>query len=105
MARLGARMTDLTQLMPFILRTWMYVSGVMYSIDARVHTAPAFVRVLLDLNPAAVYINLMRFALIDSVTASQLPPHVWALAAGWALAVGASGFAYFWKAEEQYGRG
>ena len=33
MARLGAKTPDLAQLMPFILRTWMYASGVMCSID------------------------------------------------------------------------
>ena len=40
-ARLGAKITDIAQLMPFILRTWMYVSGVMWSIDnAHRRTAP-----------------------------------------------------------------
>jgi len=104
-ARLGSKMTDLTQLMPFILRTWMYVSGVMYSIAKMTESAPHFVRILLDINPVAVYIDLMRFALIDSVTSSQMPPHVWASAVGWALVVGVGGYIYFWKAEEQYGRG
>ncbi len=105
MARLGSKMTDLAQLMPFILRTWMYMSGVMYSIDKLTANAPHYVRILLDTNPAAVYIDLVRFALINSVTSSQLPPHVWASAVGWALLVGIGGYVYFWKAEEQYGRG
>lgn len=104
-ARLGSKMTDLAQLMPFILRTWMYVSGVMYSIDNLTASAPHYVRIMLDINPGAVYIDLMRFALIDSVTSGQLPPHVWASAIGWALLVGVGGYVYFWKAEEQYGRG
>jgi teichoic acid transport system permease protein len=105
MARLGSKMTDLAQLMPFILRTWMYMSGVMYSISHFAAGAPYVVKLLLDVNPAAVYIDLMRFALISSFTAAQLPPHVWALALGWALVAGVGGFVYFWKAEEQYGRG
>jgi len=104
-ARLGSKMTDLTQLMPFILRTWMYVSGVMYSIAKMAASAPHFVRILLDINPVAVYIDLMRFALISSVTSSQLPPHVWASAVGWAVVTGVGGYIYFWKAEEHYGRG
>jgi teichoic acid transport system permease protein len=83
----------------------MYMSGVMYSIDKLTSSSPHFVRILLDINPAAVYIDLMRFALIDSVTSAQLPPHVWASAVGWALVVGVGGYVYFWKAEEQYGRG
>ncbi|MGW5493466.1 ABC transporter permease [Streptomyces olivaceoviridis] len=107
MARMGAKTPDIAQLMPFVLRTWMYVSGVMWSIDklADKDDLPRIVTVLLEINPAAVYIDLMRFALIDSFHASQLPPHVWAAAIGWALAAGIGGFIYFWKAEERYGRG
>ncbi|MEV5171873.1 ABC transporter permease [Streptomyces flaveolus] len=107
LARMGAKTPDIAQLMPFVLRTWMYVSGVMWSIDklADKDDLPHFVTVLLEINPAAVYIDLMRFALIDSFHASQLPPHVWAAAIGWALAAGIGGFIYFWKAEETYGRG
>ncbi len=104
-ARLGSKMTDLTQLMPFILRTWMYTSGVMYSIDNLTAHSPHYIKVLLDINPVAVYIDLARFALIDSFTSAQLPPHVWASAVGWAVLAGIGGYIYFWKAEEQYGRG
>jgi teichoic acid transport system permease protein len=105
MARLGSKMEDLAQLMPFILRTWMYMSGVMYDMAAKLHSAPYLVKLLLEINPAAVYIDLMRFALINSFTAAQLPHHIWLTAVGWALVSGVGGFVYFWKAEEQYGRG
>jgi len=108
LARFGAKTPDIAQLMPFVLRTWMYVSGVMWSIEhvLRTHTdLPSWVAPVLQANPAAVYIDLMRFALIDSFHASQLPPHVWLLATGWALLAGVGGFIYFWKAEETYGRG
>ncbi|MEV7505783.1 ABC transporter permease [Streptomyces sp. NPDC093018] len=107
MARWGAKTPDIAQLMPFILRTWMYVSGVMWSIDKLTKNdhLPHVVTVLLQTNPAAVYIDLMRFALIDSFHSKQLPPHVWPIAVGWALLAGVGGFIYFWKAEETYGRG
>ncbi|WP_432133339.1 MULTISPECIES: ABC transporter permease [unclassified Streptomyces] len=108
MARLGARTPDIAQLMPFVLRTWMYASGVMFSIDniVRNHAdLPGWAVELLRANPGALYIDLMRFALIDSFHADQLPPHVWLTAAGWALLAGVGGFIYFWKAEETYGRG
>jgi teichoic acid transport system permease protein len=93
--------------MPFVLRTWMYASGVMFSLTQVAKSAdlPGWVFNILQWNPAAVYIDLMRFALIDSFTASQLPDHVWAIAAGWALLAGLGGFVFFWKAEETYGRG
>jgi teichoic acid transport system permease protein len=108
MARMGAKTPDIAQLMPFVLRTWMYISGVMWSIDKLTgqHSGlPSWVAPVLQANPAAVYIDLMRFALIDSFHAGQLPPHVWAFAIGWALLAGVGGFIYFWKAEETYGRG
>ncbi|WUD85996.1 ABC transporter permease [Streptomyces sp. NBC_00503] len=107
MARIGAKSPDVSQLMPFVLRTWMYASGVMWSIDAMLRTdhLPHWVSTALKTNPAAVYIDLMRFALIDSYKANQLPHHVWLIALGWALVVGVGGFVFFWKAEEEYGRG
>ncbi|QEV47186.1 ABC transporter permease [Streptomyces vinaceus] len=107
MARIGSKSPDISQLMPFILRTWMYSSGVMWSIDSMLskdHLAH-WVTVVLKTNPAAVYIDLMRYSLIDSFPAHALPHHVWAIALGWALLTGVGGFIYFWKAEEDYGRG
>ncbi|MFD3541265.1 ABC transporter permease [Streptomyces sp. NPDC058662] len=107
LARVGSRSPDVSQLMPFVLRTWMYSSGVMWSIDTLLTTdhLPHWVSLALKLNPAAVYIDLMRFSLIDSFPAHALPQHVWWIALGWALLAGAGGFVYFWKAEEEYGRG
>ncbi|MFG3494470.1 ABC transporter permease [Streptomyces sp. NPDC047928] len=107
MARITAATPDVAQLMPFVLRTWMYASGVMWSIEHVVANSdlPRAVLVALECNPAAVYIDLMRFALIDSFTSAQLPPHVWAVATGWALLALVGGFIWFWQAEETYGRG
>ncbi|MFJ5029715.1 ABC transporter permease [Streptomyces sp. NPDC088560] len=104
-ARLGAKTPDLAQLMPFILRTWMYTSGVMFSISKMMEGRSELAVRLLQVNPAAVYMDLMRYALIDGYGASNLPPHVWAIALFWAVAVFAGGFVFFWKAEERYGRG
>ncbi|MFD6972757.1 ABC transporter permease [Streptomyces sp. NPDC059979] len=107
MARIGSKSPDVSQLMPFVLRTWMYSSGVMWSIDQMLTTdhLPHWVLLMLKANPAAVYIDLMRFALIDSFDAHSLPHHVWPIAIGWALLAGVGGFVWFWKAEEEYGRG
>ncbi|QNP66461.1 ABC transporter permease [Streptomyces genisteinicus] len=105
MARLGSKTPDLAQLMPFIMRTWLYASGVMFSIPAMLADRPAWIADVLMYNPAAVYMDLIRFALIDEYGSSNLPDHVWAAGLGWALLVGIGGFVYFWKAEERYGRG
>ncbi|MGX6741580.1 ABC transporter permease [Streptomyces xantholiticus] len=107
MARIAARTPDVSQLMPFLLRTWMYASGVMWSIDTVLgdRELPQPAALVLQYNPAVIYIDLVRFAFIDSFTADRLPPHVWAAALAWAVLCGAGGFLYFWKAEERYGRG
>ncbi|RII12240.1 Teichoic acid translocation permease protein TagG [Streptomyces sp. YIM 130001] len=107
-ARLGSKTPDLAQLMPFVMRTWMYASGVMFSIPAMLadKDVPGWVSDVLQWNPAAVYMDLIRFALIDDYTYDRyLPSHVWAFAVGWAVVAGVIGFIYFWKAEEKYGRG
>ncbi|MGW1770838.1 ABC transporter permease [Streptomyces sp. NPDC002104] len=104
-ARMGSKTPDLAQLMPFVTRTWMYASGVMFSITTQLEGKPQWIADVLQWNPAAIYMDLIRFALIDGYGRENLPPHVWAFAVGWALLLGIGGFVYFWKAEERYGRG
>ncbi|MEU4145790.1 ABC transporter permease [Streptomyces parvulus] len=104
-ARMGAKTPDLAQLMPFIMRTWMYASGVMFSIPIMLAKHPSWISDVLQWNPAAIYMDLMRFALIDGYGSENLPPHVWAVGLAWAVVLAAGGFVYFWKAEERYGRG
>ncbi|MGQ7753481.1 ABC transporter permease [Streptomyces sp. WC2508] len=105
MARLGSKTPDLAQLMPFVMRTWMYASGVMFSIPVMLKDKPDWIANVLQYNPAAIYMDLVRFALIDGYGSDNLPAHVWIVALGWAVLVGLVGFVYFWKAEERYGRG
>jgi teichoic acid transport system permease protein len=65
-ARLGSQVNDFSQLLPFLLRTWMYVSGVLFSIatlDLKTHR---WVITVLQFNPAALYITLIRNALLLS---------------------------------------
>ncbi len=77
MARWGAGFDDVSQLMPFIMRTWMYVSGVLFSIQslALIHGGvlarhPRLAAVL-QVNPAAVFITLIRNAVLASQRLSQ----------------------------------
>ena len=67
LARLGAGADDFSQLMPFVVRTWMYASGVMFSIQTitSLGSHPTLTY-LLQINPAAVYISLMRNAILQS---------------------------------------
>jgi teichoic acid transport system permease protein len=67
LARLGAGADDFSQLLPFLVRTWMYVSGVMFSIQtiSYLRDRPTLTY-LLQINPAAVYISLARNAILQS---------------------------------------
>jgi teichoic acid transport system permease protein len=77
MARWGAGFDDVSQLMPFIMRTWMYVSGVLFSIQslALIHggllSRHQHLAAALQVNPAAVYITLVRNAILSSQRQSQ----------------------------------
>ncbi|RVX41694.1 teichoic acid transport system permease protein [Nonomuraea polychroma] len=105
LARLGASMRDLNQLLPFIMRTWLYASGVFFAIhDKVVNSAglPEWVAAAMYLNPAASYIEWMRDLLIGSHTP---PPMVWVSCLCWAVVTLIAGFWYFWRAEDRYGRG
>jgi len=70
LARWGSGFDDVSQLLPFIVRTWMYTSGVLFSLQAltltlhgKLHDHPT-IAYLLQINPAAVYITLVRWALL-----------------------------------------
>jgi teichoic acid transport system permease protein len=102
-ARWASRTSDLSQLLPFVMRTWLYASGVFYSIDRFTADLPGWVTAVLQFNPMAVYINVVRYALMDSMGAT--PGYLWPAAAGWGLIMIVIGFFYFWRAEEEYGRG
>jgi teichoic acid transport system permease protein len=63
-ARLGAQVNDFSQLLPFLMRTWLYVSGVLFSIQTLGHAVNGKIVALLEINPAALYITLIRNALM-----------------------------------------
>jgi teichoic acid transport system permease protein len=85
-ARLGSQVNDFSQLLPFLLRTWLYLSGVIFSIATLSIKTHRWIVVALQLNPAALYITLIRNALLQ--TQRQSTPgsqpynarlcHVWA---------------------------
>ncbi len=74
-SRLGSQVNDFSQLLPFLLRTWMYLSGVLFSTLTLAYSsfgeAHEKLVALLQLNPAAIYITLVRLALLKSQRLSQ----------------------------------
>jgi teichoic acid transport system permease protein len=135
MARLGAGAQDFSQLIPFLTRIWRYFCGVMYSIASLPAALPTWAKDLLSLNPAAVYISLTRFAIMETqrtdapgakpfnamkcalFTKTKSPPlqaychpivlpsELWLAGVGWAVVTLVVGVLFFWQAETQYGRG
>ncbi len=133
-ARLGSNVNDFSQLLPFLMRTWLYVSGVLFSIST-LDISRKYIAIL-QLNPAAIYITLIREAILQTQRQSQPgaqpynalkcqtwqhlkkpldwsaychpvtnPAHYWYYGIAWAVLALVIGFYFFWRAEAQYGRG
>jgi teichoic acid transport system permease protein len=105
-ARIGTFVSDISQLLPFVTRTWLYASGIFFSLPAKLTqaNAPDWVLQVLAFNPISAYIDIVRRSLLDEHAVNQLP-HAWAIAVGWSVVALAGGFVYFWQAEDRYGRG
>ncbi|SIN42193.1 ABC transporter permease [Micromonospora cremea] len=104
-ARMGAKASDLKQVMPFIMRTWMYGSGVLYSVSL-FERLPGWATTLVQFNPLLVYIELARYALLEQPPLlNESLTQLWLVAAAWAVVGGIGGFIYFWRGEQEYGRG
>ena len=104
-ARLGARLTDIKQVMPFVMRTWMYASGVLYSVENFERYLPPVATAIVEANPLLVYIELARYALLEGAPLASPLWQLWAFAVGWAILVGLGGYIAFWRGERDYGRG
>ena len=104
-ARLGSKLTDLKQVMPFALRVWMYGSAILYPVTMFADRLDGWLLVLVESNPLLVYIELLRHALMEDVPLANAPLQLWLTALGWALVTGIGGYIYFWRGEKEYGRG
>jgi len=100
LARIIARVHDVTHLLPFVLRLLMYLSAVFYSME-RFIDHPIILKAM-GANPMFLIIDITRDSVMYGVTPSW---HSWALLTAWATIVLAVGMVFFWKAEESYVRG
>jgi teichoic acid transport system permease protein len=84
-ARLGAQVNDFSQLLPFLMRTWLYLSGVLFSIQNLDLGPHKWAVPLLEVNPAAVYITLVRNSMLQSqrLSAPGSKPYNAALCTQW----------------------
>ncbi|GAA2132249.1 ABC transporter permease [Actinomadura napierensis] len=117
MARLGAFNRDITQLLPFIMRTWLYLSGVIFSMPQLVHRSASiksapWIGEVLKANPGYVYVELSRHTMLGEYRGyvhNTLHLHstaqLWIYALCWSAVALVGGFLFFFSAEERYGRG
>lgn len=101
-ARLNDGFRDIQQIIPFLFRLLMYVSGVMFPLDRYLteDKAGALIPRLVDLNPLVGMLNLYRWVFlgIDVAAGDVLQVVVTA------VLVLAGGFSFFRRAESRYGR-
>ncbi|MBW6437605.1 ABC transporter permease [Actinoplanes hulinensis] len=105
MARYGSKVRDVKQLIPFIMRFWLYGSAVLYPVTKFQDLLSGWQLQVVEANPLLVYIELMRHALLEEATLANSPTVLWIEAVVWTVVVGIGGFVYFWRGEKGYGRG
>lgn len=104
-ARLGSKLTDLRQVVPFVMRFWMYGSAVLYPVTMLQELLSGWPLAVVEANPLLVYIELVRHALMEEAPLASSPTQLWVTGLAWALVTGLGGFIYFWRGEKEYGRG
>ena len=104
-ARVGAHLIDVKNLVPFIMRIWMYASAVLYPVQRFTEHLHGWKLRLIKANPLLIYIELMRHALMENVKLAGSPMRLWTAGAIWAVVMFAIGYVYFWRGEKGYGRG
>jgi teichoic acid transport system permease protein len=102
LARVTESVRDVAMLLPFLLRTWLYLSGVVFPIQQYGQEHGGLIGLLIRANPGAVFVELARDCLL---TTYEAPAGTWFWAVGWGVVMLVVGFVYFWKAEARYGRG
>lgn len=95
--RLTFHFRDMQNLLPFVTRLLLYLSGVFFTAE---RVPEGTLRTLFEANPVHIFIQLHRQIFIAE--GPQLS--TWLAAGAWAAAVLASGLVFFWASETSYGR-
>ena len=104
-ALMAARVThasrDLANLIPLLLRLLRYTSGVFFSISHYTRNLPEVVGHVLEYQPFALQLTLVRQSLLG-----EFPPTLgpWLAALAWAVVLPVVGLVFFWRGEATYGR-
>lgn len=98
-ARLTFHFRDVQQFLPYLLRLYLYASGVLIPINADLIPQDTL-RTVLQANPMFHILEMSRAAVLGS----SPHPWVWWLGPAWALLLLLGGFWFFRQAESEYGR-
>ncbi len=105
LARWVSHTADVGGVLPLVLRLWGLASGVMFPVTERMASldAPAWIESVVVYNPGAVYLAVMRDALLSSYDSPGGAGN-WVAAALWAIGALLVGVVVFWRGEGTYGR-
>lgn len=103
-ARLAFQYRDVQNLLPHLLRFWMYLSGLFFTVDLVIESVGAGSPLVMvfEANPGYIFMTLMRDALLDGQAAASW---MWLAAPGWTIVSVVGGFLFFRSREVEYGRG
>lgn len=97
LARIVSRVPDISQIVSFVVRLWMYTSGVFFSFE-RFADKPVLYSIV-QLNPMHQVLDISR----DILLYGQAPTaDAWVILVAWSLGLTLVGFLFFWQGDEQY---
>lgn len=99
-ARVTDHFRDVLQVLPYSLRIIGYMSGVLFPIERRLEDLPTL-RMIMEYNPAYVFMKTARGAVLDDVLPTG---QEWAVMVGWSVGLLILGFFFFLGREHEYGR-
>jgi teichoic acid transport system permease protein len=105
LARALSHTPDIGGVLPLVLRLWGLASGVMFPVTERAAQLdlPTWIEGILLYNPGAVYLAVMRDALLHSYDSPGGAGN-WLAAALWSVTALVAGVVVFWRGEGTYGR-
>jgi teichoic acid transport system permease protein len=95
-ARLAVPFRDIDNLLPYLLRLWLYLSPIIWPIST-IDNAPAWAQRMMLANPLYWLLEIYRGALLGRV----ITPTAWWLASSWAIVVLVVGVTAFVRREGQ----
>ncbi|MDJ0351358.1 ABC transporter permease [Pseudarthrobacter sp. PH31-O2] len=99
LARVVSAFNDVSQLISYAMRLWMYASCMFFSIE-RFNDVPV-VKTIMEYNPLYNVLYLAREVLLYGSAGDW---RAWAILALWSILALAIGTVVFWRGEETYGR-